>query len=644
MSRQKTTVSAKKDKAKIRTNFTDKVTSYPYAFLLLAILAIICFAGVTGNKAVNFDDDSMLANISTVHSSSFQIFVEAFSRDAWVGTSKPFYRPVQTFFLLLFGNEGQKPGSFFITLLLIHILNSFLVYILSARITKNKLPSLIIAMIFTVHPLVTPAIGWIPATGDALLTMFALLSVISIFIFWENRNMLFLALHIVFYAVAVFTKETAIFLPIVILGFWFLFQPVTDRFKGLVYNLCTLAFWIFLAVVYFKLRANFLQTHGLQSIIQPGIRDVIQNLRVIPELAFKTVFPFNLSLISSFSMVRTVGGLIILAGIPALLYLRVTGKYMYIYGAAWFIILLSPTLVFTHPSFDYLEHRSYLPLIGLLIVISGIPFKGSFRWVLISIIPVFMVTSILYGKSFRDPLSFYNKMVKNSGLPMTYNNRAIERTQAGDAKGALADYDQAVSIDPTYTDAYINRANLKVSAFNDYEAAIGDYNKAIDFLKTGKSGSYLLRRDYSDVYNNRGLIKVNMNDISGALQDYGEAIRMNPSFAEAYNNRALLKGEKANDSTGAMLDFNKAIEINPAYAQAYNNRGVLKEIKFKDYQGALNDYTNAIKISKDYADAWFNRGMCYFSINQPEQACADMKIAAGTGHQGAIQFINEKCR
>ncbi len=316
-------------------------------------------------------------------------------------------------------------------------------------------------------------------------------------------------------------------------------------------------------------------------------------------------------------------------------------RALFIFVAAWFMGFLIPTLVFVHPHFDYLEHRSYLPLIGLLIFISGLPFKAAFRYVLAGIIPVLIITSILYGKDYKDPITFYNRMVQNSGLSMTFNNRAIEKIQIGDKQGALMDCDEAIRIDPSYADAYINRANLKVSGYNDYEAAINDYNKALEFLETKIPGSYIIHKDFQDVYNNRGLMKSNMGDISGAMQDYNAAIEMNPSYAEAYNNRALLKGENINDTSGAMIDFNKAIELNPQYTQAYNNRGVLKEIRFKDLKGAINDYTMAISINKEYADAYFNRGMCYFSL---EQACADMKIAAGMGHQGAVKIFNERCR
>ena len=60
---------------------------------------------------------------------------------------------------------------------------------------------------------------------------------------------------------------------------------------------------------------------------------------------------------------------------------------------------------------------------------------------------------------------------------------------------------------------------------------------------------------------------------------------------------------------GAIEDFNKAIEINPQYAEAFNNRGIVK-YNLGDKQGAIKDYNKAIEINPQYADAFNNRGQC----------------------------------
>ena len=53
---------------------------------------------------------------------------------------------------------------------------------------------------------------------------------------------------------------------------------------------------------------------------------------------------------------------------------------------------------------------------------------------------------------------------------------------------------------------------------------------------------------------------------------YSEAIRLDPKYAEAYDNRGFNHGAKG-DFDKEIADFAEAIRLNPQLANAYNNRG-----------------------------------------------------------------------
>jgi len=159
--------------------------------------------------------------------------------------------------------------------------------------------------------------------------------------------------------------------------------------------------------------------------------------------------------------------------------------------------------------------------------------------------------------------------------------------------------------------------NLGVDKFNveDYQGAIADYNQAIT-----------IKPDYADAYNRRGLAKSGLGDKQGAITDYNQAIKIKPDLAIAYLNRGVAKDDLG-DKQGAIADYNQAIKIEPDSPYAYFLRGLVKS-NLEDNQGAITDYNQAIKIKPDYADAYYNRGNAKSNLGDKQGAIADYNQAA----------------
>jgi tetratricopeptide (TPR) repeat protein len=220
---------------------------------------------------------------------------------------------------------------------------------------------------------------------------------------------------------------------------------------------------------------------------------------------------------------------------------------------------------------------------------------------------------------FRGALTDYDQAISlNPKYSAAYNNRGNLKDDLNDPQGALADYDQAISLNPQDAYAYNNRGVLKKNKLNNPQGALTDYNQAIS-----------LNPKYANAYYNRGILKdEKLNDPQGALADYDQAISLNPKYADAYNNRGNLKYQKLNAPQGALADYNLAISLNPKYALAYNNRGVLKK-DLNDPQGALADYNQAISLNPKYANAYYNRGnLKKNKLNDRTGAVVDFRTAA----------------
>ncbi|MBD0266330.1 MAG: hypothetical protein ICV78_27510 [Tolypothrix sp. Co-bin9] len=79
----------------------------------------------------------------------------------------------------------------------------------------------------------------------------------------------------------------------------------------------------------------------------------------------------------------------------------------------------------------------------------------------------------------------------------------------------------------------------------------------------------------ADIYNDRGLARLELADLQAAMLDFDKAIRLNAKDYRAYFNRACAC-TRTGDILGAVRDFSEVIRLNPSNAQAYVNRGVAR--------------------------------------------------------------------
>jgi lipoprotein NlpI len=126
-------------------------------------------------------------------------------------------------------------------------------------------------------------------------------------------------------------------------------------------------------------------------------------------------------------------------------------------------------------------------------------------------------------------------------------------------------------------------------------------------------------------YGNRGIGYDLKGDHDRAIEDYNEAIKIDPEDAFPYNNRGnAYRGKGEYDR--AITDYNKAIELDPKFAMAYNNRGAAYKGK-GDNERAIADYSQAITLNQQFALAFVNRGSAYKAQNEYERAIADFTAA-----------------
>jgi tetratricopeptide (TPR) repeat protein len=172
----------------------------------------------------------------------------------------------------------------------------------------------------------------------------------------------------------------------------------------------------------------------------------------------------------------------------------------------------------------------------------------------------------------------YNAVDKSAA----YTNLGEIRVRSGALKAALADFSNALRLDPSNDRAYAGRAQTRFST-GDIRGSIQDFDKAIAIVP-----------NESIYYAGRGHAYLVSGNADASIRDLNEAIRLDAESAIAFNNRGLAYRKKG-DTSNALADYNKAISLNPVYALAYANRGYLFESLGKRRE-AIDDFTQALRL------------------------------------------------
>jgi len=195
----------------------------------------------------------------------------------------------------------------------------------------------------------------------------------------------------------------------------------------------------------------------------------------------------------------------------------------------------------------------------------------------------------------------------------------MTRYAAEDYDGAIACFSHALSQTTERVRAldqsvvYSSRGDARL-LISDYDRAIEDYGQAIH-----------LNPNYTEAYYNRGNAYYYKGDYDRAVADYDQAIRLNPNLAMAYYNRGCVYHGKG-ELDRAIADYRESIRLQPDDPKVYYNRGNAYRDK-GDWNLAIADYNQAIKLKPDYAKAYANRGSSYAGKGDYDRAIVDLDKA-----------------
>lgn len=611
-----------------------KPRTTPTALFAFA-LPVLIYIQTLGFGYTRFDDDQMISDQITFLS-DFSNTSQAFITDQFITGTGSFYRPLGTFSymtdILLSG--GDNPWMFHFTNVLLFGLIGLSLFLLLKRLAIPQKAALLGTLLFTAHPLFVSTVAHIPNRAELLLILFSLLSMLFLSAYATTKKFSLLLLHFVSFGLALFSKETAAFLPL-LFGFYLLLKQGKKTFSPTFLILVPL--YALAGGAWYALRHQAIAGHPVDP-VHFGLDALLINLRIVPESIARLFQPYNLAPIPSFSVFNVVAGCILFTLI--LLYAFIITKNARkekLFSLAWFLLLLTPSLLFKHPNFDYLDHRFFLPMTGILmIILTSLPEKfiglggRKTTWVTVILIAGLTIITVEKSRAYHDPMRFYNTAIRyNDRSDMAYHNRAVLLENKRQYQLAIKDYSRALELNPAFDKAWFNRGALyeKQGAF---DLAIADYSMAIK-----------VKPDYFDAYINRGNIYSQQSNYEKALADYTRVSELNPSYLMAYNNKGTVYG-KQNLYDQAIAEFTQALKLDPAFAEGYHNRGMMYGNKGM-FNEALVDFSKAIEIAPAQADNFIKRGMVYSALGNNNKACQDFDHAMTLGAPEAASLRSIHC-
>lgn len=138
--------------------------------------------------------------------------------------------------------------------------------------------------------------------------------------------------------------------------------------------------------------------------------------------------------------------------------------------------------------------------------------------------------------------------------------RGISFAIKGRYEKAISEYNQAISLTPTFASAYTSRGVAYAQSGGRYDQAISDFSKAIK-----------ISPEFAKAYKDRGFAYYRKGQYDQAITDYGKAIEINPKYADAYFNRAVAHYSKG-EYEKAWSDVHKVeglgLQVNPGFINA----------------------------------------------------------------------------
>ena len=593
--------------------------------VLLALVTIALYWPATGHDFINFDDNVyVLENAQVTSGLTLESLQWAFFKpEVGFGYWHPLTLLSHMVDCQLF---GLQPWGHHLTSVLLHALNTVLVFLLLRSLTGTTRRSLLVAALFGCHPLHVESVAWVAERKDVLSTCFGFLALLF-YARWARGRIekereqdrggfrsprsAFTSssywLAFVFYLLGLLSKPMLVTWPFVILllDYWPLerFQP------GCAWRLVREKIPFVALTAAASVMTFVISKHGGVLAAGEGLplgarggNALVSYCRYLGKL----FWPTNLAVFYPHpghwppAQVLLAGGLLL--GISGLLFARRRRFPFLLMGWLWYGGMLVPAIGLVQVAGLAMADRyTYLPSLGVLILaVWGAYDMARRRQPRLIGLAAGAAAIVLCLALTRQQLGYWKDSVTlfRHALAVTENN-CLARNNLGNAlyeegqtDEAISQFQEAIRLKPDDAEVHYNlglalvRKGQAGEAIRQYQEAVRlkpDYARAhnnlgIELAKNGQvdeairefEETILLKPDYVDAHNNLGNAFAKQRQVGEAISQFQEAVRLKPDYALSHNNLGMALAEKGQIDE-AVIQFQEALRLKPDYTQARNN-------------------------------------------------------------------------
>jgi len=555
--------------------------------------------------------------------------LRAFAQPVFPEEAVAYYRPIlMASFVIERQLWGKNPGAFHVTNAVIHGLNAAIVWLYLFILVESPAAALAGALLFAVHPIQGQSVGLIPARNDMMLV----LPVIGMLLADRARQQRpagegwpFAVAIVGCYALTVWNKETGIVAPALLILDDLLLRR--RRPADLVARIPLLAALAAVVLAYFATRHVIFGTpfggdeygnpplgHRLEVVIVTlgyYVRQILLPWGFAPT-------PYHPGLLdlagAAFWKLAFFFALFVLASALAVGWNRRAA-----FGLAFFLVTVFPVLGLAPMKLYLLEHRVYLPMVGIALAAAATLAYAASRsraalpagFAVVAVLAILAWTRV---PVFRDPVSFWTAGAANAPLSeYAHDELGYVLTQAGRDEDAMVAFRKALRIDPR-----LDSSRYKLALALERSGRPGEAIAEIEEL---------LRQHPRSVaaWNVLGVLRKRSGDLEGARAALGHGLEIAPEDPALLANLANVHEDLgAHDEAVDML--RTLVRVEPGATAAWQQLG-RQLYNARRYGEAVDAFRRALSLGA--ADALVRVDLAYALLRsgKRDEAVAEARLA-----------------